>query len=299
MSPDNELDQFIKTRFKHLLPSECEGGIRVLYHYTTLDTLRIITQRDADFLCTYCATMNDKAEFATGLKVIEQFIRRHPEYVDGLTADAIKDVAMNPQYAPWSMSFSTNGDSLNQWIAYTDEHDGGVAVGFDINQLYERLSDIKNMSSIMFLSPCLYEVSHKNEIEELLSFLFGPYKKCLCAKGCEKSPSMSRDKMSQYISFLLALIFSSVIKDESFRLEHEWRLVVHPLDTEKVRDCVFIGGKPRIPTGVFGHDFMLANSIKRIVCSPHGGAIDKVEIIAKLRQLRVVPVPSVSTYTTI
>ena len=299
MSPDNELDQFVKTRFQHLLPPKCEGGIRVLYHYTTLSTLQIMTQRDADFICTYCASMNDRAEFATGLRVVEKFILNHPEDVDGLTVDAIKEVALNPQYAPWSMSFSTNGDSLNQWIAYTDEHEGGVAVGFEINQLYERLSDIKDKNSIIFLSPCLYEVSHEKEIEELLVFLFGPYKKHLYAIGCEKFPSMSKDTMRRYISFLLALIFSSIIKDESFRLEEEWRLVIHPLDTEKVRDCIFIGGKPRIPTGVFGHDFMLANSIKRMVCSPHGGAVDKVKIIAKLRQLNIVPIPSVSTYTTI
>ncbi len=299
MLQDSKLAAFISTRFRHLLPDEMEDGVRLVYHYTTLDVLRLLTQRDADFICTYCASMNDKAEVATGLRVLEKLFQKHPGAATDITIPQLKEIVADPEYAPWSMSFSSNGDSLNQWIAYTDEQTGGVAVGFDIAHINKRIHINTSSRSMMFLAPCLYERSHEKEIEDFFLFLFGEYKKHLFTIGHEKMPLIAQNRANQYISFLLAIIFTSIIKDESFQSEHEWRLVLHPLEAEKVRDCLFVGGKPRIPTGMFGRDFLLADSIRRIVCSPHGNALDLVKIIVKLRQLNVDPIPSMSTYTTI
>lgn len=296
MGLNSELAKFIRKQFEHLLPVERKQDKHLLYHYTTLDSLCVMTQKDADFLCTYCAAMNDKAEFTTGLKVLSQLMNQSPDYVDGLTLKTINAICMEPQCTPWSMSFSTNGDSLNQWIAYADKLAGGVAIGFEMEHLYDCINKSRRNSSIMFLAPCLYEESHKTEIKQFFDFLFGFYKNQLFSKIYAKM-SMTKDKLRQYISALLALIFASLVKDESFRLEYEWRLVVYPFDNNKVRDCRFISGKPRISAGLFGHDFMLAEAIKRIVCSPHGGACEKVRMIARLRELKTDPESSMSTYT--
>lgn len=299
MSPDNRMDQFVKEHFQALFPDRNADGTRLVYHYTTLDTLRTITQEDADFLCTYCAAMNDKAEFSTGLRVLETYINRNRKVANGLTIKDIKDLTMNPQFNPWSMSFSTNGDSLNQWIAYTDEHEGGAAIGFDIDDLYARIKQKKNNKLIVYLAPCLYERTHEKEISSLFAFLFGEYKQHLCLIARKKMPSQTDSTVERFVSCLVSFIFASIVKDESFSLEHEWRLVVYPVDLETVRNCSFIGGKPRISSGLYGRDFSLADSIKRIVCSPHGGSIEKIKVITKIRQLSVVPVSSLSTYTTV
>lgn len=299
MSPDNKIDQFVKEHFQALFPTKNDDGMRLVYHYTTLDTLRVITQNNADFLCTYCAAMNDKAEFSTGLRVLENHINKNPELAAGLTIKNIKDLAMNSLFAPWSMSFSTNGDSLNQWIAYTDEYEGGAAIGFDIDDLYARINQKKKDKLIVYLAPCLYERTHEKEISALFAFLFGEYKQHLCSIARKQQPAKPEGTIQQYVSFWAAFIFASIVKDESFSLEHEWRLVVHPLDHEIVRNCSFIGGKPRISSGLYGRDYLLADSIRRIVCSPHGGAIEKIKIITKIRQLSVDPVSSLSTYTTV
>ena len=299
MSPDNKMDQFVKEHFQTLFPDKNEDGMRLVYHYTTLDTLRTITQKDADFLCTYCAAMNDKAEFSTGLKVLENHINTNRKLANGLTIKDIKDLAMNSSFVPWSMSFSTNGDSLNQWIAYTDEHEGGAAIGFDIDDLYARIKQKKDNRLIVYLAPCLYERTHEKEISSLFSFLFGEYKQHLCSIARTKLPDKPERTIQQCVSFWVAFIFASIVKDESFSLEHEWRLVVHPLDPVTFRNCSFIGGKPRISSGLYGRDYALADSIKQIVCSPHGGAIEKIKVITKIRQLTVDPVSSLSTYTTV
>ena len=90
--------------------------------------------------------------------------------------------------------------------------------------------------------------------------------------------------------------FASIVKDESFRLENEWRLVLHPVDAERTRNYTYVSGKPRLFSELFGSDFGLADSIKRIVCSPHGRSLDKARVIASLRQLSVIPESSKSTY---
>ena len=296
MSPDNEFDTFINQNLSHLLPQRKEDGGRILYHYTSIDALSAMTSKDADLLCTYCATMNDKAEFSTGLNVLEKYISKYPSAVESIQMGAIREIAFQPQYAPWSLSFSTEGDSLNQWISYTDRSEGGVAIGFDIERLYNSISQEKTGASIMFLAPCLYEKTHEKEIGEMFSFLFGSYKENLVTLGYESNRWATIRKAKGFVSLLVSLMFASIVKDESFRLEHEWRLVLHPVDAEQTRNYIYVNGKPRLPSKLFGRDFCLADSIKRIVCSPHGRSLDKARVIASLRQLSVLPESSKSTY---
>lgn len=296
MSPGNEFDAFINKNLSHLLPQREKDGSRVLYHYTNIDALSAMTSKNADFMCTYCATMNDKAEFFTGLNVLEKYVSRYPSAVESLHMGAIREIAFQPQYAPWSLSFSAEGDSLNQWISYTDRNDGGVAIGFDIARIYDAITQKKSRTSIMFLAPCLYEKSHEKEIGELFDFLFGSYKEELVTLGCDSNHGTTASKARELVSLLVALMFASIVKDESFRLEHEWRLVLHPVDAERTRNYIYVSGKPRLFSELFGSDFGLADSIKRIVCSPHGRSLDKARVIASLRQLSVIPESSKSTY---
>lgn len=87
MSPRNELDEYIETNLGHLFPKGNDA--RTLYHYTTVDTFEVMTRRDADFICTYCAAMNDSAEFSIGIKLIRDYMRRHPGTMDAEMGTAL------------------------------------------------------------------------------------------------------------------------------------------------------------------------------------------------------------------
>ena len=295
MSPNNELDTYIQEHLKPLFPDVINGE-RLVYHYTTINTFEALTRERADFVCTYCGALNDKAEFSTGIELLERYFRQHPHASCGLSMATLKSMAEEPAFGSWSMSFSTVGDSLSQWISYTDRHDGGVSLGFSIDDLLNRIGQSKRSAQLLYLVPCLYASVHEKEIEDLIRFLFGPYrdavhKQCM-TKGCLVDESQSL----AVITLSIALIFAAMVKDESFREEKEWRIVMQPFDEVITRGCEFLGGKPRLYTHLFGKDFQVAQSIRDVVCSPHGMVNSKVQMIANLRKLAVKPRASKSTY---
>ena len=295
MSPTNELDKFIVKNFPSLFPPGI-GGARFVYHYTTVDTFEVLTRETADFMCTYCGALNDKAEFATGIKLLERFFASNSSLAYGVSSTTLRNIATEPEFAPWTMSFSLDGDSLNQWIAYTDRHNGGVSIGFDIDQLLNTVNNLKTANQLMYFVPCLYESAHRNEIEMLLDFLFGPYRDGLYKLSLERGLVIDHDALMKMITLSIALIFAAMVKDESFRQEQEWRLVLQPLDELLTQKCDFIGGKPRLRSNLFGKDFILMRSIKDIICSPHGQMYGRACMIARLRNIPVMPRMSKSTY---
>ena len=292
MSPRNELDKYIEKNLGHLFPRGTDS--RKLYHYTTVDTFEVMTRRDADFICTYCAAMNDSAEFSIGIKLIKDYMLRHPGALDAEMGDALGKLSSNPSFASWSMSFSRDGDSLNQWISYTDRKDGGVAIGFDLDDLNRRVHALKNKSGLMYIVPCLYVGENDKDIKKLLDYLFSTYREALMSTARGRGRCVNADS-TKWISLTIALIFASMVKDGSFKGEHEWRLVMLPCDTD-VRDCEFIAGKPRLRTRLFGEGYGLAEHIVDVVCSPHGHQQHRAEMIALLRRLEFVPRKSKSTY---
>lgn len=292
MSPRNELDEYIETNLGHLFPKGNDA--RTLYHYTTVDTFEVMTRRDADFICTYCAAMNDSAEFSIGIKLIRDYMRRHPGTMDAEMGTALGKLSQNPSFASWSMSFSRDGDSLNQWISYTDRKDGGVAIGFDLDDLNRRVHALKNKRGLMYIVPCLYVGENDKDIEALLNYLFSTYRETLMTATRGRG-RRGKDGSLKEVSLIIALIFASMVKDGSFKGEHEWRLVMLPCDTD-VRDCEFIAGKPRLRTRLFGDEYELAEHIVDVVCSPHGHQQHRAEMIASLRRLGFTPQRSKSTY---
>ena len=295
MSPNNELDAYIQEHLNQLFPGEINGE-RLVYHYTTVDTFEVLTRENADFVCTYCGALNDKAEFSTGIELLGRYFKQHPHASCGLSMETLKSMAEVPAFGSWSMSFSSVGDSLSQWISYTDRHDGGVSLGFSIDDLWHRIRQLKRSAQLLYLVPCLYASVHEEEIDCLVRFLFGPYREAL-RKQCKRRGCFVDESQSlAMITLSIALVFASMVKDESFREEKEWRIVMQPFDEAIVRGCEFLGGKPRLYTHLFGKGFQVTQSIRDVVCSPHGMVNGKVQMIANLRKLTVKPRASKSTY---
>lgn len=294
MSSDNELDKYIAEHLKKCYPARDDNGRRLFYHYTTVDTLEVLTRRKADMMCTYCGALNDRSEFVVGIELIKKYMKHHPKEQEIVPCDVLDQIASDPSCAAWSMSFSLERDSLSQWTSYTDRTEGGVAIGFDMDRLNEKIHACKKCG-LMYLVPCLYVGADDSEIDGLLRFLFGSYRRTvsLALTAKHKVPELD---VWRGVTATLALIFAAMVKEGSFRDEHEWRLVMQTFVPEIVRDCEFVGGKPRLRTGLFGDHFRLAQDIVDIICSPHGHLQSRVKMISALRQLSIKPQQSASSY---
>ena len=177
---------------------------------------------------------------------------------------------------PWIMSFSTEKDSLVQWVSYSDRQRGGYAIGFDFAKLKKYVQD-KMLSSkedaYIYILPCVY-IEHKRgdqqvQMDEianrLLAFLLEPYKESI-----EDTLRTKRSWDGTIVQSII-LLFASMVKNASFRHEAECRLIIQPVARSRALSRYkILGRKPRLPTCIFGRDNRLSEIVKSIGISPHG-----------------------------
>lgn len=297
------LDQFIEGRFKEKIPEEFERmghRARALYHYTSIDVFEKMLHVDADFYLSESSLLNDSKEFKTGLDYLFEYAKGHRLDLCGITKMKVESWSSNPADEPWVMCFTTEHDSLGQWMAYTDRHNGGVAVGFDFDKLsastreaYRKWRTGENgFGSLIFLVPCFYVPLESEKVNELIRFMFGPYRDRQIALN-----SIDDDSFRPSLTMELILILSSMIKHDSFRAEKEWRIVALPHSEEKVAKYEFLGGKPRLKSRIFGESEKLRDAIVEVFRSPHGTGTRAAWNLMKLNgRPDLVPIPSESPY---
>lgn len=252
---------------------------RTVYHYTTIDVLGEFFKDDGDLYCTHCQALNDDEEFLLGLNYAKKFIvcrykvdsRTMINFVERFYA-SYKDKWRQP----WIMSFTTEKDSLVQWVSYSDQQRGGYAVGFDFAKLKKYVQD-KMISwkedAYIYILPCVY-IKHKRGDQQiqwdeianrLLTFLLDPYKESI--KDILKNKRSWDGTLVQSI----ILLFASMVKNASFKHEAECRLIIQPVERSRaLSKYKILGQKPRLPTCIFGSDNRLSNIVKSIGISPHG-----------------------------
>ncbi len=285
----NSLDKFIVTNFPMKFPAKhplLRNNARVIYHYTSVDVFEKMLHEESDFYLSESSLLNDRKELLAGIELL--FRCQKEKGIDlfaGLTEDFVKAYVSNPTEEPWVMCFSSDADSLEQWRSYTDRQYGGVAVGFDIDQLFNRIKFGYNSwnavdtryGSLIYLVPCFYEKSDATNISNLIEYLFGEYRENqLMLNDCQD------DLTRRSITMELILIVSSMIKHESFHSEKEWRIVFLPHSEKRVLAYKFLGGKPRLPSKMFNKDCKLQDTIADIVISPHGTGARIVNNLVKL-----------------
>ena len=197
----------------------------VLYHYTTAEVLDKVLAEKGDLRCTYFRDLNDSAEFWTGYDYFVNYCKRKDIGDEGVKVlCSLKDKWNKLQElyveAPWVISFSTEKDSLYQWVAYTDKKKGGVAIGFDRAKLEDAIiKSAECHNRAVMLLPCFYvRRRKKNDTRPDTEFV--------------------NEKLDDLIEFFLEkiavdattwlqnletaiLIFSSIVKDDTFDAEHE------------------------------------------------------------------------------
>lgn len=301
---NNSLDKFLFKNFPAKFPERngvLQNNPRVIYHYTSVDVFEKMLHDDSDFYLTESSLLNDRKELYAGIEFLYRYQKnKGEELFAGLTESFVRGHVENPTEEPWVMCFSSDADSLGQWISYTDRRNGGVAVGFDIDDLfnlvkngYEKWSDVDDKDGcLMYLVPCFYEKRDADDISRLVEFLFGGYREHqLVINHCHD------DLTRRSITMELILILSSMIKHESFHAEKEWRIVFLPHSEKRVATYKFLGGKPRLPSKMFNAERKLRDAIVSVITSPHGTGTSAVQKLLKLcGRVDIVPQCSNSPY---
>ena len=259
---------FFMERFK--VP-DGTGMAECRYHYTTSDVLEKFLVEDGDLLCTHCRTLNDYNEYIIGVSVLERYMRDrnwNPNLLKRIL-DQLKGFAQLDLLMPWIFSFSIYNDSLFQWSTYTDKKDGGYAVGFSLGKLQqlvgERIIKANQNDSYpisTFLLPCLYV-----GIDDIYNWLDGFLKEHIDS-GAVYASQLDVEHMRKI--FLLTSVAPLCIKERSFFMEGEWRLVLVPNFNTAYDSVVSIAGRPRLWARVRNDIGLLRDTIKSVIVSPHG-----------------------------
>ena len=219
--------------------------------------------------------MNDSAEFWTGFDYFANYCRRNGADDDcekvfcNLKEKWSKLQGLYVE-APWVASFSTERDSLYQWVAYTDRQKGGAAIGFDKAKLEIAIQEASGRyNRKAMLLPCFYVKRRKKndnrpdaefvdkKLDNLIKFLLD---------------KIDRDNPNYHQELETAiLIFSSIVKDIAFSAEHEWRIVILTIDIASCKGAEVIAGKARLPLGIGEEEKRkVGELISEIRMSPHG-----------------------------
>lgn len=257
-----------------------------LYHYTNMETAIAILSNENDgcgFAFTHYEFLNDRAEFNLGRDIALKWIeKRGGEKFywccknDNLSSYILKQ-QKNQSSVPYVLSFTTEKDSLSQWMSYSDKHKGGVAIGCKRRNIenvisnvnYEELADA-HLSDVIF-APCIYcdgSADQYLQCEKILDSMFSGSEYGWCEE--------TREEFMRWVATRL-FQFAALVKRSEFRQEHEWRLVLRPKDVDYASRIQFISGKPRLKP-----EFVeLKSCVDYLMVSPHGNR-QKNEIIARL-----------------
>ena len=245
-----------------------------LYHYTSAQTFPVFFNDKADLYCTYYASLNDDLEIAEGWKVAIQYLENVFDLKPNKKNLLLKEYhqTLHDEIStPWIMSFSEEGDSLPQWVAYTDRSCGGYAIGFDKALLRYAIDDVaikqrglgESRTCSVYFAPCFYE---PGDIRKILDFFFQEqHAELIKAFSCKTKPTrLDVIRVASKI-FLVA----GLIKHRSFRSEQEWRIIYSPCG-HAYEECEFIAGKPRQKVNAFSQKKRLRDIISEVRISPHG-----------------------------
>lgn len=276
VTPENNpasLDPFEVRKFLSL-HSRVQDGTAVsecCYHYTKANVLEEFLKDGGDILCTHCRTVNDQREFITGVNVLASYMKMR-NWNQGLANRIVSQLRGFAQFdlgMPWIFSLSIFNDSLFQWTNYTDRDEGGYAVGFSLailQQLAEKRVIKCNQNSrhaiSTFFLPCLYE-----GIDNIFGWL-DTFLSEYIISGAVYAADIKEPLFNQIYS--CASIAPMFIKDKSFFMEGEWRLVLEPNFDTAYCDIVSIGGRPRLRACVKDDIGSLRDVIKSVIVSPHG-----------------------------
>lgn len=245
-----------------------------IYHYTSMATLPVLFENDADLYCTNTECLNDATEFYFGPNSFVDFLKEK-HWIDEFNAKRLRNDLANKLKElwvnNWVMSFSEAEDDLSQWRGYVSGTSGGYAIGFNTRKVVEALEEltrqnkIKQFNNIPLLTKCVYLEQDKENIHLLYKRIFSQNKNAF------ESYLAVKDIDSNVRDIVIgAILFATLpIKHDAFRAEREARIII-PIADLDYSSVKILGGKPRIPVGIASLKEPLYSYIDKIYILPHG-----------------------------
>src|SRR4029077_10194075 len=206
---------------------------KTLYHYTDASGLKGIIE-SGTLRATHISFMNDASEYLHGVSLLLEAIRdarRRASNLDPLQIKLLDEMEppvsqTRPQdVAPYFVAcFSAQGNSLNQWRAYS-RGEGGFCircVGTKIDACSSELC--------FFLSPAFYDRTEQATfVRDLLGWALQEY-----LRVAARHPGSDQDEHRRawtYMLFWRLTAAAPIMKNPAFAEEQEWRLI-HILQTK-------------------------------------------------------------------
>lgn len=123
-----------------------KGVIKILYYYTSVDTMKYILQ-GANIFATNLLYMNDAEEYSNGLRELKDIIN-FKQGKELITEERLRH-EMEKEVTRYSISFSTAKDLLSQWSMYAGESGVSLAMEFSGKERYQAYTQIENKREVI------------------------------------------------------------------------------------------------------------------------------------------------------
>jgi hypothetical protein len=207
------------------MPHFAPAAPAALYHYTRGETLiQVIHSRE--LWSTQIACLNDTEEVRYALEGLRSRIRKRQESQSASSEiepllRRLDQVLSNPRLetAPAFVAcFSTLGDDLSQWRAYSGG-EGGYAIRFDPQQLAK-----SGLSNEILLHRVEYNPGmHAKFLDDILAWAERYYTESESRSRTQNAEEWTKEFVALYLSYIET--FLVCLKDPAFAAEQEWRLI--------------------------------------------------------------------------
>ncbi|WP_298138237.1 DUF2971 domain-containing protein [Flavobacterium sp.] len=282
------INEIIKTKLEDLRLIKQIPKNQILFHYTDLEGLKNIIENKS-FFFSNSSFLNDKQEFVKGFDTLGIIVKdkigsshdNNSKIILELLYKKIKETEKSNRFVA---CFSTIGDLLSQWRAYSNDGKG-VCIGFDYNKLKKSFYGIDSFSII-----------YDDEIQtSILNFLLNEYiefylkdKDTLCEQFL-----LSNDNFLNLISveiFNQTSKFVGQFKHNAFDEEKEFRFEIRiDDDIGNGRDILYRCGRNNLFVPYIKEEIIRKEDsvfpIKEIIIGPSlNSELNKISISSFLQK---------------
>jgi hypothetical protein len=259
------------------IPPNC-----ILYHYTTAEGLKGIIENN-ELWATSAYFLNDSAEITYGYGVLKEvldgWIVKNPRSEQSLSLglaralrqsfgdDLLNRNIIHPIYLA---CFCEEDNLLSQWRAYGKS--GGYSLGFKVPADYQFTGQGFKAEPTVYTSPWVkVEYDRREQVKkcgEILDPAFVILDDSDTARAIATIGEHPLFGYAEILRVLTDLLLDEIVgfKDEAFKLEKEWRLVVRR--RELLKQGTDDGGKAPVPLNFRTSNGMLIPYVKIIPTDP-------------------------------